>query len=522
VAAIDRAMDRLRQQRANLWERRNALMPISTLPSEISAQIFHLACDWWPPFMLVGCFRGDWFPHISDPSAVITLSHVSRSFRSVVLATRTLWTAIDTSEPDPEKLVHMLLERSLPMPFTVVTMGVVSVSAHRLLHILREEKATIRHLWLSHGHQFLSVSQALGDIADSDVLESLHLNLPDNSDASPIETFGLRNLTVLSLEGPGRLMPSGSAALFRLTRLALELNDLEPHEMLRAASLICNAPLLTELRVNFSERGRLWDHYENTAPVTVSDHLPTSSCRFLKKMTLTGDDMCTLTLLYLILPGPACHIRVIEGRESPSFSVLHRFLARHPFGQDVVNAIISRSHKSDGYVRWRLHSGSADSTGNTTLLDFEANQEETGSLALAIQWNRLASLRLKLGDHELASLIFDAVRGSRALVSLGLFGTQTALRLFPRLRARVEEGEHEIPFPALTRIGFEGIRMRHLETEPGQLHDTHMLLRIARERAALGVPWKTMVLHRCVFDGAVTMSTLCAELAQLVESVLIE
>jgi hypothetical protein len=334
----------------------------------------------------------------------------------------------------------------------------------------------------------------------------------------------LQNLSVLSLEGPGCLLFGVSDALFRLTRLALELDHLEPDEMLRAVRLIYNAPLLAELRIDFPTRGNTWNRFENTAPETVWFNRPIQPSSCLKEMTLNGDHICTLSLLYLLRPAPACYTQLSEGfawqdSESLGYNVLERFLARHSSGQNVTGMTISPSHQDSEYLRWRLRSGAAESSRHAALLDFEVNKNATPALALAIEWSHLVNLELRLKDYNLADIIFDAIHGSRALVSVTIHGGQTAMRFLRRLHGRTEGGVQEFPFPTLTRMVLQGTRMRRFETGQGPSEDMHMLVCTALRRAALGVPWKIVVLRRCIFDGAVTLSTLCRELAQSVESV---
>jgi hypothetical protein len=527
LAALDRAMERLRHQRADLRQRRNALMPISTLPSEIAAKVFHIACSANPAaFMYLSRLGGDWIPQTSKSSAAMTLSHVSRGFRGVALATSTLWTAIDVAQS--EEMVHLLLERSRPMPLTIFTSDTESGDAPRLLHTLQHKKVPIRHLWLPYRYGVVSVRQALAQMQDTDVLESLQLKLPNNSAGPHIVASALQNLSVLSLEGPGRLIPSVSDTLSRLTRLALELDDMEPDEMLRAVRLIYNAPLLAELKIDFPTRGNLWDRFENTAPETVPLNPPTqpsSSC--LKRMTLTGDHMCTLSLLHLVRPAPTCYTRLSEGftwqtSGSLDSNILEKFLARHSSGQDVTGMTISPSHRESEYLRWRLRSGIVESSEHAALLDFEVNKNATPALALAIGWSHLVNLELMLKDYNLVDIIFDAIHGSRALVSVTIHGGQTAMRFLRRLHGSTEGEVQEFPFPTLTRMVLQGTRMRRFETGQGPLEEMHMLVCTALRRAALGVPWKIVVLRRCIFDGAVTLSTLCRELAQSVESVQVE
>jgi hypothetical protein len=170
LVALDRAMERLSQQRADLRQRRNALMPISTLPSEIAAKVFQMACSTKPALGCISLLSGDWIPQTSKSSAAVTLSHVSRGFRGVALATPTLWTTINVLES--EEMVHLLLKCSRPMPLTIFTSDTESGNALRLLRTLQHEKVPIRHLWLPYRYGVVSVRQALTQMHDTDTLEA--------------------------------------------------------------------------------------------------------------------------------------------------------------------------------------------------------------------------------------------------------------------------------------------------------------------------------------------------------------
>jgi hypothetical protein len=335
---MDDALDLLRTQRALVARRRNTILPVSRLPPELLATILLMACR-----KRVKCHNTDWIaewcPTASDPSTAVELSHVSHAFRLVALATASLWSNIGASHV--KTLAHQLVRRAGRMPLTV------AIDIHPpwslsdfMIEILREKRATIRHLWLPGGysHDMDGLFQRLCYPA---ALESLHLELWGHRKSAPLQQYDLHRLVTLSLAGPGFLMPGPfTHPLLQLTKLALNLQFLEPEHVSRVLDFMLSTPALAELMISFGEPEPAWDALRDITPNVFSTS-PIVICSLLERIKMTGSLACMLTLLYHLRPRAACHIDLSGDMAWLDHSgVLVRFLQGHPLGQGIVAALV--------------------------------------------------------------------------------------------------------------------------------------------------------------------------------------
>src|SRR5712691_184935 len=106
IATVDKGIDSAREFVRSLLTRRNALVPISLLPPEILAWIFHLLVhDEWP---LSGLRNLGW----------IEVTHVCRHWRQVALDNSSLWARIWCLPANP-KWISEILARAKNAPLDI-------------------------------------------------------------------------------------------------------------------------------------------------------------------------------------------------------------------------------------------------------------------------------------------------------------------------------------------------------------------------------------------------------------------
>jgi hypothetical protein len=492
---MDAAVNLIRTQRALMARRRNALLPVSRLPLELMATIFHLASservryegtDW----------IGDWRSLAPDPLAAVTLSHVSHDFRRVALATATLWSTIDLSHAKAQ--IWQQLERARQAPFTVAVDKLTSKSMSLLSKILRKKRPVVRHLWLPEGYGKKGVTGMLQQLLDTALLESLHLDLRlwrhTHSD--------LRRLERLSLAGPISMIQSGPSptTLLHLTKLSIKLDCVEPEGMIPMLSFLSSTPVLTELVVLFEDYGSDWDDDPEMAPALGLPNPSTFTCPLLRRIEVTGDQHCTLTLLYHLRPGPMCHVTLAEDIDSRHIGVLDRFLKRHSFGQDVVTACLT-SREADGDISWKLYSPTPQSPDGSTVLEFETHHVHADAIASAIRWDGLRDLTLDL-KHErrdVADHVLASVRHSPALASITVAGSLAAHCLCTGLLPDRAPDAAPMPFPALARVVLCHVDMRLVYLEQGG-REGGMVLHAAKQRA-MKRAYMNVVFQDCIFGS---------------------
>ena len=105
ISTVDKEVEAARQLLRSLLTRRNALAPISLLPPEILARVFHfLALEEEPP-----CSRG-------QNLGWIRATHVCRLWRQVALGDASLWARIAGSPTNTELIAEMLVRaRNAPL-----------------------------------------------------------------------------------------------------------------------------------------------------------------------------------------------------------------------------------------------------------------------------------------------------------------------------------------------------------------------------------------------------------------------
>src|ERR1700733_8430654 len=106
IFTVDKGIDAAREFARSLLTRRNALVPISLLPPEILARVFHLLVhEEWP---LAGLRNLGW----------IKVTHVCRHWRQIALDHSTLWGKI-WGTPINAKWISEMLARAKNAPLDI-------------------------------------------------------------------------------------------------------------------------------------------------------------------------------------------------------------------------------------------------------------------------------------------------------------------------------------------------------------------------------------------------------------------
>jgi hypothetical protein len=296
---------------------------------------------------------------------------------------------------------------------------------------------------------------------------------------------------------------------FHLTRLAFKLRYVKPKDVTRVLSFLSSTPALAELMIQFRIEGPLpeWHEFEEVAPTLVLPGLPTLSCSLLNHIHLTGHHACTLTLLYHLRPGPTCQVELTEDKEKRNVDILARFLQRHPFGQNVVAALVSSGSEMDNDIGWKLQSTSVCSPAGSVVLRFKLDSEHSEAIVGAISWDSLQDLNLNLRDemYAVAAYVVQSVRNSRSLASVTVLGHHSTRWLCYSLLPNIATETTPMPFPALSRVilcSVDMSRLKCVDREGG------VVLHAAKERADKhGYYLKDVVLRQCIFSASAARIT---------------
>jgi hypothetical protein len=268
VADVDNDILHLKRRRAALMRRRNALLPVSRLPAELLAYIFELTSTQAIPFMMASYVR-NWWPQAPNPFVVLSLSHVSWAFRGLAIRTPALWIAPRFVEPlggrSPVPFVDVTLARAARVPLCIVDELPTSEN-----FISRSHVGPVRHLWTN-------LDQHLCTHVDWDSLtsrlETMHIGL--SGCEAPLDELAIvaPRLLALSVGDAARLPPQFSIRAPALTRIAWELMDCVPHEMLHGITLLEKLPSLAEVVIS------IWPEEDEWNDMTMEDIMQPAGIR---------------------------------------------------------------------------------------------------------------------------------------------------------------------------------------------------------------------------------------------------
>ncbi|KAI9430730.1 hypothetical protein F5148DRAFT_191660 [Russula earlei] len=282
LSTLDNEIDAARRLTHTLLTRRNTLAPISVLPSELLARIFHfhsLGMAPWPSPVSLG-----W----------ITVTHVCKHWRQVALDDSTLWARISDFPPSNEWISEMLA-RARSAPLVIDVDGLPSHEALSLFlpHLSHTRSLRIDGICLSHCNRFYEFF-----LQEAPALEHFELGL---SSVSPVTfpelgtTFfknqvpKLKTLCLSEVRMPWSLIPRA-----QLTQLKVILSKEMPtagvtraDEFNQFIGLLINCPTLEVLAL------------ECCLPTILSQHAGGQTIRFphLSRLFLGGSSSRVTNLL---------------------------------------------------------------------------------------------------------------------------------------------------------------------------------------------------------------------------------
>ena len=166
IFAVDKEVDAARQLVRSLLTRRNAIAPISLLPPEILARVFHLLALEEPPY--------------SEKQNIgwIKTTHVCRYWRQVALGDSSLWARISGTMTDLNTAsISEMLTRARNAPLEI---EINSVAAPDVFLMLPPHLSHTRALRLHCVSELLleSIREFFGRLGEAPALEHFELRLP--------------------------------------------------------------------------------------------------------------------------------------------------------------------------------------------------------------------------------------------------------------------------------------------------------------------------------------------------------
>jgi len=245
LSIVNNGIGATRQFLRSLLTRRNALMPISLLPPEILARVFHLLVAEEPPFL-----------RRQNPGW-IKVTHVCRHWRQVALDDSSLWARIWAIRTNTKWILEMLA-RAKNAPLDIELNAVRNPSPESLLmispHISHTRQFRIHSLSTLH---FDSVQEIFS--REAPALEHFELTATARSPIDFRELGGnmlfkghaprLRTLSLSPVVIPWSLIPRG-----QLTQLKIACHNEDhdsPSNLNQLTDLLVNCPALEILALEF-------------------------------------------------------------------------------------------------------------------------------------------------------------------------------------------------------------------------------------------------------------------------------
>jgi hypothetical protein len=243
ISTVDKGIDAARQLVRSLLTRRNALVPISLLPSEILARVFHLLVLAEPP--LSGGRSLGW----------IRVTHVCQHWRQVALDDSSLWAKI-WGIPTNTKWISEMLARAKNAPLDIEFNAFTWSSADALLMIPPHISHT-RQLRF-HCQSALHPDREIYSW-DAPALELFELtvigyspiafldlggNMLFNGHAPRLRTFSLSRVII-----PWSLIPRGQLTQLKIAYPNEDVNS--PGDLSQLIDLLVNCPAIEILALDF-------------------------------------------------------------------------------------------------------------------------------------------------------------------------------------------------------------------------------------------------------------------------------
>jgi hypothetical protein len=289
ISTVDKGIDGAMQFVRSLFTRRNALVPISRLPPEILARVFHLLVLEEPP--LSGGRSLGW----------IKVTHVCRHWRQVALDDSSLWAQI-WGIPTNAKWISEMLTRAKNAPLDIELDDLITSSEEALLMIPPHLSHT-RQLRL-HSLSGLS-SDNVREIYswDAPALEQFELTVPAYSPISFPDLGGnmlfkghaprLRTLSLSRVIIPWSFIPRGQ--LTQLEIVCLDEDGDSPGDLNQLIDLLVNCPALEILALDSCLPSQLTE-----LPYGRTIHLP-----HLSHLRLCGSTSRIINIMLKMLKLPS-------------------------------------------------------------------------------------------------------------------------------------------------------------------------------------------------------------------------
>ena len=296
ISTVDKGIDAARQLVRSLLTRRNALMPISRLPPEILARVFHLLVLEDPHFS--GERKLDW----------IEVTHVCRHWRQVALDNSSLWARIPDIWKHTEWISEMLA-RAKNAPLDIESHAGARPSPEALLmippHLSHTRQLRFRNLSTLHSdsireifsweapaleHFELMVAEDLPQVI---TFPDLGGNMLFKGHAPRLRTFSLSQLVI-----PWSLIPRGQLVQLKI---AVPQEDVHsPGDLNQLIDLLVNCPALEILALESCLSSQLTEF-----PHGRTIHLP-----HLSRLRLCGSTSRIVNILKMIKLPPSAKLHL--------------------------------------------------------------------------------------------------------------------------------------------------------------------------------------------------------------------
>jgi F-box-like len=294
ISTVDKEIDATRQFLRSLLTRRNSLVPISVLPPEILARVFHLLVLEEPPF--TGRQNLGW----------IRVTHVCRHWRQVALDDSSLWAKI-WGIPTNTKWISEMLARAKNAPLDVEFNAITRPSREALLMIpphlshtrhLRFHNLSTRHHDSVRGiysceapalEHFELTFTAYSPI----IFQDLGGNMPFKGYSPRLRTFSLTQVVI-----PWSLVPRG-----QLTQLKIVCHDEDagpPGDLNQFIDLLVNCPSLEILALESCLPSQL----------TEFSHGRTIHLLYLSSLRLCGSTSRITSMLKMLKPPSSTRLHL--------------------------------------------------------------------------------------------------------------------------------------------------------------------------------------------------------------------
>ena len=551
AGGIDEEIDMvslIRRFARSLFSRRSAVAPISALPPELLAQIFHFYALEEPPWS-GGVQKLGW----------ITVTHVCQRWRQVALGDSSLWARITGSSPNARWIFEMLVRaRNAPLVVdsaATPVLGILSKFPQNIIHI---RELRLRGLSLLR-------SQGLREICalEAPALEHFELGVsapyPVTFHQLGVTTLfrgrapKLRTLSLSKVSIPWSLIPRGQLTQLKIT-LIRGISTPSTRSSDQLPDLLINSPNLEILVLEFCLPN---SHFQ--APDGQAIHLPR-----LSRLCLGGSTSRVADLLKMLqLPSSTTlRLRCISNPSTHDVNIILPLVSAHLHKHTPVmfRSLRVTINSLIGFINMVASTAHPKSTisGLYSLGDMESDAELTVSFDGLPSFNHSTQgiileamfSMLPISNIEFLSISIPAFvpsvnwyelsqrfekvttirangRGTSGLLqSLAPFnptkttsGTKGKKGRCVKKAARAQGGINTTgahaaitPFPELTSLLLENLDFGSTMTQYGALHD--VIAYVLRWRRANNSPLNVLGIDHCVItpDHAKSLKRYVREL----------